>query len=293
MNVLIMGGTTFFGKRLVTHLLDEGCQVTIATRGRTPDSFGDRVARLRFDRTSLSSMEAVFSASRYDTVFDQIGFAPDDVADACRVFAGKIGHYVFTSSNAVYAFPGSRLIEEAFDPMSISPGSGRKTKLGYSEGKKRAEAYLFQHASFPVAAARFPIVLGPDDPTARVQFHVERVMQRKPIVVRRPCGRLTYVEANDAGRFLVWLGLTGRVGPYNGASTYALDAAEMVERIAQVLGQAPKLVPRGRKLDHSPYWYSEDDWTLDMAKTEREGFHFTPFDEWFPEVVRATAHGDA
>jgi len=37
--VLVMGGTRFFGKKLVQHLLDEGNEVTIATRGRTPDPY--------------------------------------------------------------------------------------------------------------------------------------------------------------------------------------------------------------------------------------------------------------
>jgi len=289
MKALIMGGTTFFGKRLVTQLRDEGCDVTIATRGRIPDEFGDRVTRVRFERTSFASMEAVFLASRFDVVFDQIGYAPDDVEDACRVFAGKTGHYVFTSSNAVYSIPCSRLTEDAFDPMSIAPGRGRMTELGYADGKRRAEAYLFQHAPFPVAAARFPVVLGPDDPSDRFQFHVGRVLQGKPIVVGKPCGHMNYIGAEDAGRFLRWLGATGRVGPYNGACSHAIDAAEMVERIAQVLGRAPQLATRGREQDQSPFCLPEGDWTIDMAKAERDGFRFTPFDEWFPETVHATA----
>ena len=46
MNILVLGGTGFFGKHLVWELLHRGHEVTIATRGRTPDDFGDRVRRL-------------------------------------------------------------------------------------------------------------------------------------------------------------------------------------------------------------------------------------------------------
>lgn len=51
-NILILGGTRFFGKRLVELLLEEGHKVTIATRGNTPDSFGEQVDRLQIDRES-------------------------------------------------------------------------------------------------------------------------------------------------------------------------------------------------------------------------------------------------
>lgn len=49
MNILVLGGTGFFGKHLVWELLHRGHEVTIATRGRTPDDFGDRDRRLIVD----------------------------------------------------------------------------------------------------------------------------------------------------------------------------------------------------------------------------------------------------
>ncbi len=41
MKVLMLGGTRFFGKHAVRALLKRGHTVTIGTRGRTPDAFGD------------------------------------------------------------------------------------------------------------------------------------------------------------------------------------------------------------------------------------------------------------
>ena len=61
MNILVLGGTGFFGKHLVWELLHRGHEVTIATRGRTPDDFGDRVRRLIVDRTDARQMEQVFA----------------------------------------------------------------------------------------------------------------------------------------------------------------------------------------------------------------------------------------
>ena len=43
MNILVIGGTRFFGIHMVNELLTAGHDVTIATRGNASDSFGDKV----------------------------------------------------------------------------------------------------------------------------------------------------------------------------------------------------------------------------------------------------------
>ena len=47
-------------------------EVTIATRGRTPDDFGDRVRRLIVDRTDARQMEQVFAHKYYDVFYDDL-----------------------------------------------------------------------------------------------------------------------------------------------------------------------------------------------------------------------------
>lgn len=286
--MLVMGGTSFFGKRLVEALLQAGCKVTVATRGSHADPFGGRVERVTMDRQNRASMKAAVGGRSFDVVYDQIGYAPDDVADSCEVFAGKIGRYIYTSSVMVYP-PGSGLKEGDFDPMTTDPGSGRSPAVGYVEGKRRAEAYLFQRASFPVAAARFPIVMGADDATGRMQAHVGCVVRGEAIVVRPPAKAWTYIWAEDAGRFAAWLGLNAKAGAYNAGSRYAIDAAEIVMRMGKVLGKEPVLRASGPGYE-SQYAFPYEA-VMDMGKTEREGFRFGEFEEWFPEVVRATAAG--
>lgn len=48
MNILVIGGTRFFGIHMVNELLTAGHDVTIATRGKVSDSFGDKVDNGRF-----------------------------------------------------------------------------------------------------------------------------------------------------------------------------------------------------------------------------------------------------
>lgn len=42
-NILVIGGTRFFGIHMVNELLTAGYDVTIATRGKASDSFGDGI----------------------------------------------------------------------------------------------------------------------------------------------------------------------------------------------------------------------------------------------------------
>ena len=43
MNVLVLGGTRFFGIHMVNVLLENGHDVTIATRGNASDPFGKKL----------------------------------------------------------------------------------------------------------------------------------------------------------------------------------------------------------------------------------------------------------
>lgn len=42
MQILVVGGTRYFGKYTIKALLQKGHAVTIATRGNAADPFGDR-----------------------------------------------------------------------------------------------------------------------------------------------------------------------------------------------------------------------------------------------------------
>lgn len=67
----MLGGTQFFGKRLVNKLLENGKNVTIATRGLQKDSFGEKVERLFIDRENKSSLNEAFANKKWDIVYEQ------------------------------------------------------------------------------------------------------------------------------------------------------------------------------------------------------------------------------
>ena len=79
MNILVIGGTRYFGIHMVNKLLEQGYNITIATRGKTPDSYGDRVKRIIIERTNEESMRKVLQGKYFDVVIDKIAYCSDDI----------------------------------------------------------------------------------------------------------------------------------------------------------------------------------------------------------------------
>ncbi|MBQ1571320.1 MAG: NAD-dependent epimerase/dehydratase family protein, partial [Clostridiales bacterium] len=79
MKILVLGGTRFFGIHMVNDLIEKGHDVTIATRGNTPDDFGDSVSRIRFERTDEDSIKAAIAGTHYDVIIDKIAYCSNDI----------------------------------------------------------------------------------------------------------------------------------------------------------------------------------------------------------------------
>lgn len=79
MNILVIGGTRFFGIHMVNELLTAGHDVTIATRGKASDSFGDKVKRIFLERTKEESVREALSGTHYDVVIDKIAYCSNDI----------------------------------------------------------------------------------------------------------------------------------------------------------------------------------------------------------------------
>ena len=79
MKILVLGGTRFFGIHMVNDLLDKGHDITIATRGRTPDSFDGRVERITFERTDPASVREALAGKHFDVIIDKIAYCSNDI----------------------------------------------------------------------------------------------------------------------------------------------------------------------------------------------------------------------
>lgn len=74
MDILVIGGTRYFGIYLIKELLTQGHNVTIATRGIVKDNFGDLVSRITFDVADANSAKRSLSGKFFDVVYDKIAY---------------------------------------------------------------------------------------------------------------------------------------------------------------------------------------------------------------------------
>ena len=149
--ILVLGGTNFFGKKTVQLLLDKGYDVTVATRGNNPVPFEGQVQHIVLDASDAAhaGWQAV-QAQQWDAVFDNICYNAEDARIRIEKFGQQLKHYYFTSSLATYAGNKDGYVEADFDPLTydIDPN---KT-VDYGEGKRQAEQVLFTQAPFQVVS---------------------------------------------------------------------------------------------------------------------------------------------
>ncbi|MEO3944564.1 NAD-dependent epimerase/dehydratase family protein [Gorillibacterium sp. CAU 1737] len=284
---LVLGGTRFFGKRLVELLLANGVETTIATRGQTSDPFGDQVNRIQLDRENRNSLEAGLGTGEWDVVYDNICYSPDSAQDACDLFKDRVGKYVFTSSMSVYE-GGALIPEKVFDPYSYPLQKGSRHDFAYGEGKRLAEAVFAQKAPFPVSMIRFPIVLGTDDYTRRLHFHVEHIAREQTIGIPNVEAEMVFIRSDEAARFLRWQADPLLTGPFNACSTGTVALETLLGWIELAVGKKAVLASETEKEDMSPFGVANT-WTASNEKGSKAGFPFLTLSEWLPELVESIA----
>ncbi|WP_319805956.1 NAD-dependent epimerase/dehydratase family protein [Bacillus cereus] len=281
--VLVLGGTRFFGKHLVEALLQAGHDVTIATRGITEDSFGSAVKRLIVDREDEKQLAERLEDKSYDIVYDNLCYSSNAAKIICEVLQGKTKKYIMTSSMAVYE-PAIGLLEENFNPYEYAITYGGRNDFNYSEGKRLAEAVLFQQATFPVVAVRFPVVIGENDYTKRLQFYVEHVVKQNPIVLNSLDGKLSFIHEKEAGEFLAWCGMENIEGPINACNNGAISMGEVIRFIEENSGTKVLIQEAGENM--APY-NEITNCTLHNRKARELGF---PFRELNTEIKNVLQH---
>ncbi|MDU4697295.1 MAG: NAD-dependent dehydratase [Paenibacillus sp.] len=287
--ILVLGGSRYFGKRLVNLLAGSGVhEVTVATRGQAEVQFGGPVTQLRLDRTDENSLREAAAAGPWDIVYDNICFSPNEALAAARAFQGRVGHYILTSTLSVYKLGKVPLAEADFDPYGYELKLGDKQAFDYGEGKRLAEAALFQEADFPVSALRIPIVLGPDDYTRRLHFHVEHVQQGLPIGVPNLDAAISFITSAETAKFLAWLGETRLTGPINACSDGEITIGGILRLIESVTGKTA-LIERETAPEHQSPFGIPTSWVMDNTKARETGYRFEALDEWLPELVRHIA----
>ena len=107
MRALILGGTQFIGRELVETLVSAGHEVSILTRGLTPDELPAQVERLRGDRDQGALGLAALAGRSWELCLDVSGYTPRQVRPSAESLRNRVQRYVLVSAVSEYQLRNS------------------------------------------------------------------------------------------------------------------------------------------------------------------------------------------
>jgi nucleoside-diphosphate-sugar epimerase len=236
--ILVIGGTLFIGRLLVSELYRAGHQVYVLHR-TDHHPFSKRVQNLMADRNDVAAVRQAMGSTRFDTVYDLAydwarGTTGLQVEATARLFDGKIARYVFMSSVAAY---GDGLNHHEGDALAPDDHP-----IPYTRNKAMSERVLFrmhQRSGFPVITIRPPFVYGPGNPFYREAFFWDRLRAGRPVVLPSEGHRLMqFVFVKDlvelATRVIEQRNTIGHA--FNAANAKAITQHELLNALALAAG---------------------------------------------------------
>jgi nucleoside-diphosphate-sugar epimerase len=182
----------------------------------------------------------------FDVVFDHTAFALSDVEPMVELFRGRVSHYVFTSSQAVYRRSFVQPIREDFRRHAPDDDDPRKS---YGVGKVRCEDYVlgeWQRSGFPATCLRVGHTLGPRSPQAtRDPAFFARLEAGRPVLIPGDgFAAMSVVHINDVARLMAALIGNERVKgqAYNVAGAEVTSIVGVVHLVARAMGTTTRVV---------------------------------------------------
>jgi len=283
-NILVIGGTQFFGQKAVEQLLDKGHEVTIATRGNNPHPFGKKVNHIILDAQDKAhdGWEQVTN-KQWDAVFSNVCYNKDDAEIMIEKLTDVTDHVYFTSTMSVYSGAQAGYEEDDFNPLTYKVDPYQE--VDYGEGKRQAEVVLFDEAPFAVTAFRFPIVLDIDDHTERLHFYVEKAVNNETIYFEKSAAKVNYVKGTTAAKAIVWAIENEKQGIYNVSAKDAVKIETLMKWIEEGVNHSLDVKYTGDKVANSPFSVSHDQYLI-SDKIENEGFELLHLEDWMKPLIQ-------
>jgi len=249
MRVLVIGGTLFIGRELVSELLKAGHDVSVLHR-KPKHPFGKKVGNIMADRNDPESLKAALAGRSFDVVYDNVydwerGTTAAHVEGTARAFS-RLHRYVFMSSVAAY---GDGLNHHEGD--ALAPDDHPEAYVRNKAMSERALFRMHQRIGFPAVTLRPPFIYGPGNPFYREPFFWDRLRDNRHIILPGDGRRLMqFVHVKDlVYACLKVLDVSDAPGhAFNVANPKPQTQVETVEAIARAAAKEPRFVriPRER-----------------------------------------------
>ena len=303
MDILVIGGTGYMGKIMVERLLDRGDRVTVFSRGATRPGWWSRISHVPGDRNDSADFNAKLKGLSFDAVVDTQAYRWEDVASAVETFRGSVGRYLLVSTSSVYLEGKVDFFHRCpYDESAVEWSALEYTypegEDPYAVGKRHCEKWLLENGgSIPYTIIRIPAVMGPEDPTGRMWWWVQRALDGGPVLVAdgmRGAFR-TLFSADAAANFIRALDAPGTIG-----GTYFIGMPEILtpERWAELIWTAASHQPHVVYIPQAVLSKRDglDDYAApltrpasnihDRSRAERDiGIVATPVEEWVATTV--------
>ncbi|MFO1378693.1 MAG: NAD-dependent epimerase/dehydratase family protein [Steroidobacteraceae bacterium] len=246
MKVLVMGGNRYIGLQLVQELVHQGHEVTVLNSHEVPLPPG--VHRLHGDRHEAGVLAQLLLPLRdgFDAVFDNTAYVPEHLGPLIDIFRGRVRHFVFTSSIAVYEMAAAQPIDE-----TGLVGRDAATALygAYAAGKVHCEELLareFRENGLPYTSLRVTHSLGPMSPAvSREPGTFRRLELGRPLLIAGKVEAIVhFIHTRDVARALcAVLGKSAAAGQiYNIAGKQFCSIVNYMRLMAGAVGVEPKII---------------------------------------------------
>lgn len=224
MKLLIIGGTRFLGRHLLTAALARDHEITLFNRGNHSTQVPADVETIEGDRhTELHKL----AGRRWDAVVDTCGHLPRAVRATAEALADSVNRYVFISSQNAYAdvsvpdieedYPRGTLTEEQLNQANAIDTKGQPSYGGLYGGLKAlCERAAEEVMPDRVLVLRPGLIVGPYDYSDRFTYWVVRVAAGGEVLAPgRPERFIQFIDARDLADWTIRMIERNAAGAYN------------------------------------------------------------------------------
>jgi len=190
--VLVLGGTGFVGRPVVTSLVQMGHEVAVFHRGQTA-GHDTRVRRILGDRRYLSDCASEFRRFAPGTVVDIVPLTEEEARTVVETFSGLARRVVAVSSQDVYLAYGrlTGLEPGPAEPVPLREDAPLRSRLypyraegGKYENYEKilVERVVMGAPGLQGTVVRLPMVYGPGDRQHRLQPYLKSMNDGEPTI---------------------------------------------------------------------------------------------------------------
>jgi len=291
MRVLIIGGSMFLGRAMVTEALRRGDEVTTFNRGKSrPDL--DGAEAVHGNREIAEDLRRLVDGREWDAVIDVCGFVPKTVMASARYLSGHAEHYTFISTIRAHADWPARVVDETSPLHECRPDAEDGEYEVLKAGCGRAVEQFFDGGALIIEPG---VIIGPHEHVGRLPWWLTRIAAGGRVLAPGDPGReLQLIDARDIAAFTLAQAARGTTGRFvtSGPPGTATFGSWLGACVA-VTGSAAELiwVPDHVLLEHGvqqlyelPLWLADEPssagaWLTSPAKALAAGLVCRPVEE--------------